>query len=59
MDFGFSESEIIAGEVAGTMLRGLAESAAALCLCDDADLIRYANPAFRAAFFPSLRWLPG
>ena len=58
MDFEFSDIETIAGDVTGTMLRGLAESAAALCLCDAADLIRYANPAFRAAFFPAYDGCP-
>lgn len=38
--------------VARAMLEAFAESAAGLCLCDDADLIRYANPPFRDAFFP-------
>ena len=38
--------------------RGAAESAAGLCLCDADDLIRYANAAFIAAFFPGFDGRP-
>ncbi len=44
--------------VADALLRALAESAAALCLCDGDDRIRYANAAFRAAFFPQFDGRP-
>ncbi len=44
--------------VTDALLRGAAESAAALCLCDADDRIRYANPRFRRAFFPQFDEVP-
>ena len=58
MELGDPESGDPAEKVIRAMLKGFAESTAALCLCDDADLIRYVNPAFRAAFFPAFDGLP-
>ncbi len=46
-DFGDPSDEAVRAIVSG-----IHRSTAAHCLCDEADLIRYANPAFRAAFFP-------
>ena len=43
---------------ADALLCALAESAAALCLCDGDDRIRYASAAFRAAFFPQFDGRP-
>ncbi len=53
MEIDPSESESSEEDVARTILQGFAESRLALCLCDTADLIRFANPSFRAAFFPA------
>ena len=45
-------------EIVQAILQGLSRSTAALCLCDDADQIRYANPAFRAAFLSAFDGCP-
>ena len=59
MEAEYPEACAVAGEgMVRNMLRGFVESAAALCLCDEADLIRYANPQFRDAFFPDFDGCP-
>lgn len=58
MELGRPESGTTAGEQLRVLLQGFSESAAALCLCDDVDLIRYANPTFCAAFFPHFDGCP-
>ena len=40
------------------LLSGLESGHAALCLCDPDDQVRYANPVFRAAFFPNAADVP-
>ena len=46
------------GEVLATLSTGLADSTVGLCLADQADLIRYANPAYRDAFIPGFDGSP-
>ena len=40
------------------MRLGFAESLSGLCLCDEGDLIRYANERFRSAFLPTFDGRP-
>ena len=42
----------------GWLLEALASSQAGICLCDEHDVIRYANSAYRNAFFPDLPDIP-
>ena len=39
--------------IVASLLSGLDGGHAAVCLCDEGDTVRYANAAFRAAFFPN------
>ncbi|HEY8580755.1 MAG TPA: GGDEF domain-containing protein, partial [Beijerinckiaceae bacterium] len=52
-DVGEPSSESRA-QIFEILLAALDGAQAAVCLCDGEDRVRYANPAFNAAFFPNL-----
>jgi diguanylate cyclase (GGDEF)-like protein len=41
-------------EIVGNLLAGLWDGQAGICLCDENDIVRCVNPAYRNAFFPDL-----